>query len=170
MSGGPGIICFKGERAVARQFILGVGLIEDEENIALVLNRWPIGDVWSLPGGQLESGEALTDCVAREVMEETGLLVAPVELAYIVDAHNKPYDTHYLVHVFSCRVVNGTLRKPESDEYIVDVAWVKREDVARYVTWATYRDPLLAYLAGHEQQYWLDRDAYRPEKGKGPCR
>lgn len=150
------------------QFILGLGIVEDEENILLVLNRWPVGDVWSLPGGRLETGEAMTDCVVREVQEETGMLVAPVELAYIIDSHNQPHDQHFLCHVFSCRVVTGTPRVPENDEYVVDVRWVKREEVARYVTWPVYRDPLLAYLAGHEQQYWLDRDAYRPEEGKGP--
>lgn len=153
---------------MATQFIMGLGLVEDEENILLVLNRWPIGDVWSLPGGRLEMGEALTDCVVREVQEETGLLVAPVELAYIVDAHNRPHDQHFLCHVFSCRVVTGTARVPQDDEYIVDVMWVKRDEVARYITWPVYRDPLLAYLAGHEKKYWLDRDAYRPDEGKGP--
>ncbi|MGE5674179.1 MAG: NUDIX hydrolase [Mycobacterium leprae] len=150
------------------QLIVGAGLVEDEENIALVLNRWAIGDVWSIPGGRLELGESLTDCVVREVQEETGLLVAPVELAYVIDAHNLPHDQHFLVHVFSCRVVTGTLRRPEADEFVVDARWVKRAEAARYVTWPIYRDPMLAYLAGHEQKYWLDRDAYRPESGKGP--
>jgi len=155
---------------LATQFVLCVGLVEDEGNIALVLNRWVIGDVWSLPGGRLEPGETLTDCVVREVMEETGMLVAPVELVYIIDAHNLEYDNHFLVHVFSCRVVNGILRAPADDpeENVIDTRWVKREEVARYVTWSTYRDPLLAYLAGHDKRYWLDRDAYRPAEGKGP--
>lgn len=155
---------------MATQFVLCVGLVEDEGNIALVLNRWGIGDVWSLPGGRLEVGEALTDCVVREVMEETGMLVAPVELVYIIDAHNLEYDNHFLVHVFSCRVVTGALRAPTEDpeEDVIDTRWVTREEVARYVTWSTYRDPLLAYLAGHDKRYWLDRDAYRPAEGKGP--
>lgn len=150
------------------QFVMGLGLIEDEENVALVLNRWPIGDVWSLPGGRLETGEAIMDCVVREVQEETGLLVAPVELAFVIDAHNQPHDQHFLVHVFSCRVVTGQLRVQPDDEFVVEVKWVKREDVARYITWPVYRDPVVAYLAGHEKKYWLDRDAYRPEEGKGP--
>jgi len=153
---------------LATQFIMGLGLVEDEENILLVLNRWPIGEVWSLPGGRLELGEAMTDCVVREVQEETGVLVAPVELAYTVDAHNIPHDQHFLVHVFSCRVVTGTPRTPAGDEFVIDVKWVRRDEVARYITWPIYRDPLLAYLAGHEKKYWLDRDAYRPEDGKGP--
>lgn len=150
------------------QYVMALGLVEDEENIALVLNRWPIGEVWSLPGGRLEPGEALTDCVVREVQEETGLLVAPVELACVIDAHNQVHDSHFLVHVFSCRVVTGTLRVQENDEFVTEVKWVKRDEVARYITWPIYRDPVLAFLAGHEQKYWLDRDAYRPEEGKGP--
>jgi 8-oxo-dGTP diphosphatase len=147
---------------------MALALIEDEENLALVLNRWPMGDVWSLPGGRLEPGEALTDCVVREVLEETGVLVAPVELACVIDAHNQLHDTQFLVHVFSCRVVTGSLRVPADDEFIIDAIWIKRQELARYVTWPIYRDPVLAYLAGHEKRYWLDRDAYRPEEGKGP--
>jgi len=151
-----------------RQFTLALGLIEEEDQLVVVLNRWPIGDVWSLPGGQLEAGESLTDCVVREVQEESGLLVAPVELAYVLDTHNLVHDQHFLVHVFSCRLVAGPLRVPERDEFVVDARWVKRDEVARYITWPTYRDPLLAYLAGHERRYWLDRDGYRPGEGKGP--
>lgn len=154
---------------MGKQYIIAVGLVEDEDQVALVLNRWPaIGDVWSLPGGRLELGEALTEAVVREVQEETGLLVAPVELIYTLDSHNQEFDTHFLTHVFSCRVVAGTLRAPENDEFVIGATWVKRDEVARYITWPTYRDPLLAYLAGHEKRYWLDRDAYRPAEGKGP--
>lgn len=154
---------------MVKRFVMALGMIEDEENIALVLNNWPIGQVWSLPGGRLEEGEALQDCCVREVQEETGLLVAPVELAFVIDAHNQVHNAQFLCHVFSCRVVTGALRTPRNDEFVMDVKWVKREDVARYITWPIYRDPLLAYLAGHEgKRYWLDRDAYRPEEGKGP--
>jgi 8-oxo-dGTP diphosphatase len=153
---------------VTKQYVMGVALIEDEEHIALVLNRWPLGDIWSLPGGQVESGESLLDSVVRDAHEETGLLVAPVQLVYVVDAHNQIHDTHFLQHVFSCRVVNGQLSLSGADEFVIDVKWVKRDEVARYITWPVYRDPLLAYLAGHEQVYWLDRDAYRPDEGKCP--
>jgi hypothetical protein len=65
-------------------------------------------------------------------------------------------------------LVNGQLGLSGGDEFVIDVKWVKRDEVARYITWPVYRDPLLAYLAGHEQVYWLDRDAYRPDEGKGP--
>ncbi|HLO04100.1 MAG TPA: NUDIX hydrolase [Symbiobacteriaceae bacterium] len=148
---------------------MALGLIEEEERVAVVLNHWPIGEVWSLPGGRLEPGESLTDCVVREAEEECGLLVAPVELAFVIDAHNQVHDQQFLVHVFSCRRVAGELRAPRADEFVSEARWVHRDEVARYITWPIYRDPVLAYLAGHDQKtYWVDRDAYRPEEGKGP--
>jgi ADP-ribose pyrophosphatase YjhB (NUDIX family) len=148
---------------------MALGLIEEEEKVAVVLNRWTLGEVWSLPGGRLEPGESLTDCVVRELEEECGLLVAPVELAYVIEAHNQVHDQQFLVHVFSCRRVAGELRTPPGDEYVTEARWAHRDEVARYITWPIYRDPLLAYLAGDDQKsYWLDRDAYRPEDGKGP--
>lgn len=149
-------------------FTMALALIEDEDRLAVVLNHWAIGDVWSLPGGRLEPGESLTDCVVREVQEETGLLVAPVELAFVLETHNQLHQQQFLIHVFSCRLVTGSLRVPDDDEFVIDARWIRRDEVARYITWPTYRDPLLAYLAGHEKGYWLDRDGYRPEAGKGP--
>jgi 8-oxo-dGTP diphosphatase len=155
---------------VPKLITMALGLVEEEEKVAVVLNHWPIGEVWSLPGGRLEPGESLTDCVVREVEEECGLLVAPVELALVIEAHNQVHDQQFLVHVFSCRRVAGELRAPRADDFVTEARWVHRDEVARYITWPIYRDPVLAYLAGHDQTYWLDRDAYRPEEGKGPKR
>jgi 8-oxo-dGTP diphosphatase len=150
--------------------ILASAIIEEADAIVIVLNRWSIGEVWSLPGGQLEPGEALQDTLVREVAEETGLVVEPLELAFLLDAHNQVHNRHFLTHVFQCRIVGGQLRPPVGDPYVVDARWVKRDEVGRYISWPVYRDPLVAWLNGVEQRYYLDRDAYRPELGKGPER
>lgn len=153
-----------------RLYLMASAIIEEADSIVLVLNRWRIGEVWGLPGGRLEPGEAVHDALVREVAEETGLVVEPVDLAFVLDTHNLVHDNHFLVHVFQCRIVGGQLTKPTNDEYVVDTRWVKREEVPRYITWPCYRDPLVAWLNGVEQRYYLDRDAYRPELGKGPER
>lgn len=40
---------------------------------------------WTLPGGKLEYGETLQQCLAREMREETGLAVEVGDLLYVCD-------------------------------------------------------------------------------------
>src|SRR3954470_12515537 len=41
--------------------------------------REPSRGLWSLPGGRVEAGETAEEAVVREVREETGLEVRPVQ-------------------------------------------------------------------------------------------
>ncbi|MBN2238456.1 MAG: NUDIX domain-containing protein [Dehalococcoidales bacterium] len=55
---------------------------------------------WSMPGGKLEFGETLSDCVSREFIEETGLVVHVKELVYVTDRIAPEPDTHVVHMVF----------------------------------------------------------------------
>ena len=69
----------------------------------LLVSREEISDYWMLPGGGLENGETLSECCAREVLEETGYLVEPIEEFLVLNEYYEEY--RYISHFFICKVV-----------------------------------------------------------------
>ena len=95
--------------------IVGVGaVIIDRDRVLLVQRgREPMKGRWTLPGGALEVGEALAEGVVREVQEETGLLVEPIELVELLDRIHREDSRvryHYVIADYLCRVTGGQLQ------------------------------------------------------------
>jgi 8-oxo-dGTP diphosphatase len=62
------------------------GLLFDEQKRLLVSDEFIRGSYFTkLPGGGLEFGEGTRDCLRREFMEETGLLVEVTDHIYTTD-------------------------------------------------------------------------------------
>lgn len=82
----------------------GAVVLDDRGRLLLVLRRnEPSAGLWSLPGGRLEPGETAAAAAAREVLEETGLVVeVGAQLGTAVLGS-------YVVHDFAARVLRGTL-------------------------------------------------------------
>jgi ADP-ribose pyrophosphatase YjhB (NUDIX family) len=88
----------------------------------------PLRGEWSLPGGLLEVGEALSAGVVREVKEETGLTVEPVELIELLDRIHREGERvryHYVIADYLCRVVEGALKAASDADA---VRWVERAE------------------------------------------
>ncbi len=95
--------------------LVGVGaVIVDKGRVLLVQRgREPLKGHWSLPGGLVEIGESLHAGVVREVDEETGLLVEPVELVELLDRIHREGERvryHYVIADYLCRVKGGELK------------------------------------------------------------
>jgi len=110
--------------------LIGVGAVVVQTGRVLLVRRGrePLKGQWSLPGGLLEVGESLTAGVAREVLEETGLIVEPVELIELLDRIHREGDRvryHYVIADYLCRVVSGELQAASDADA---VRWVERAE------------------------------------------
>lgn len=126
--------------------IVGVGAVVIEDNRVLLVRRGqePLKGEWSLPGGVLELGETLEQGVAREVLEETGLIVEVVSMVEVLDRitledwpeercdrgdGQKRIRYHYVLIDYLCRVVGGGLGAASDAS---DAGWVSREECSSY--------------------------------------
>jgi ADP-ribose pyrophosphatase YjhB (NUDIX family) len=110
--------------------LVGVGAVVVDRGRVLLVQRGtePARGQWSLPGGLVEVGESLTAAVAREVQEETGLVVEPVELIELLDRIYREGDRvryHYVIADYLCRVTGGELRAGSD---AAQARWVEREE------------------------------------------
>ncbi len=110
--------------------LIGVGaVVVDGERVLLVRRgHEPLKGRWSLPGGLIELGEKLEAAVIREVKEETGLLVEPVELIELLDRIHREGDRiryHYVIADYLCRVTGGNLQAASDAD---EVRWAERSE------------------------------------------
>jgi 8-oxo-dGTP diphosphatase len=114
--------------------IVGVGGVVIHRQRALLIRRGcePLKGQWSIPGGMLELGEELAEGVRRELKEETGLDIEPLEMIAVFDRithEGKRVKYHYVIVDYVCRLKGGEL-KSASD--VTDARWVRREEMPEY--------------------------------------
>lgn len=93
---------------------------------------------WDLPKGKLDPNETIEACAIREVMEETGishLILGKLILTTTHQYHDKFLNkevekTTYWYAMTTDLIQEG---KPQTEEDIEAIAWVKKEDIAPYL-------------------------------------
>lgn len=110
--------------------IVAIGAVVVDGGRVLLVRRGaePLKGEWSLPGGALELGESLCEGLIREVGEETGLVVEPIELIELLDRIHRDDGRvryHYVIADYLCRVTGGTVKAATDAD---DVRWVERPE------------------------------------------
>jgi ADP-ribose pyrophosphatase len=125
------------EARVGREYpqapIVGVAavVLRGAEILLIRRGREPMLGTWSLPGGALELGETTAEGVAREVFEETGVRVRPVEIVATLDRIVRDDDGrvrfHYVLVEWMC-VAEGASEIVCGDD-AAEARWVKRGEI-----------------------------------------
>jgi len=110
--------------------MIGVGAVIVDHGRVLLVRRGhePLLGRWSLPGGLIELGETLQSALVREVWEETGLMVEPVELVELIDSIHRDGERvrfHFVIADYLCRVKGGALRAASDAD---EARWVERSE------------------------------------------
>lgn len=115
--------------------IVGVGGVIVSHGRALLVKRGkpPLEGQWSIPGGLLEIGETLMEGVRREMREETGMDVRPLDLIDVferieLDGGGKAR-YHYVVLDYLCEATGGEARAGDD---VTHVAWASAEELEQY--------------------------------------
>ncbi len=115
--------------------IVGVGgVIVLDGRVVLIRRRYePLAGQWSLPGGTLELGETLEAGTAREMLEETGLVVDVGPVIEVFDRimfdDTKRVRYHFVLVDYLCRPVSGELRAGSD---VDDAVFAASEELARF--------------------------------------
>jgi mutator protein MutT len=114
--------------------VVGVGGVVVHEGRVLLIRRGkqPLYGRWVVPGGTVELGEPLEEALVREMREETGLEVEPLELLTVFDRIQREGARvlyHYVIVDYLCRWRSGEARAGSD---ALEVAWAAPEELEQY--------------------------------------
>ena len=107
-------------------------VILHDERIVLVRHRAHGASYHLLPGGGVKVGESVGDALAREVLEETGLIAHAVRPLFISDAIAPDGRRHMVQLTFLAEATGGAITDRPLDPRVEGVELADPADLSRY--------------------------------------
>jgi len=111
---------------VPHKFI-GVAVIWNDQRQILIDRRRPegiLGGLWEFPGGKIEPGETIEDCIKREIWEEIGIAIEVGEHLITIDYTYTHLRVTLTVH--HCRHLTGI------PPLAMKSAWVTLDEIDQF--------------------------------------
>ncbi len=112
--------------------VAGIAFDDDGRVLLIQRGKEPGRGLWTVPGGSLELGESMSEAVAREMREETGMEVEVGDLVTIVERVLRAdgggdIEHHFVICDYAVTVVGGTLAAGDD---AADARWLTPDEVA----------------------------------------
>ena len=111
---------------------LAVGAVVFKDDCVLLVRRGrpPARGQWAIPGGNVKLGETLQQAAQREILEETGIVIAAGEPVYTFDAIVRDdkgrIQFHYVIVDLAGQYVDGEVNAGDDAD---DVRWVAEAEL-----------------------------------------
>ncbi|MEL6927697.1 MAG: 8-oxo-dGTP diphosphatase MutT [Cyanobacteria bacterium J06600_6] len=108
---------------------IGVAVINDQQGKILIDRRrqsGEMGGLWEFPGGKIEPGETVEECIEREIKEELDIQIRVGDRLTTIVHTYETFDVTLYVH--DCQYLSGTPQTLECDE----ILWVDPDQMNQY--------------------------------------
>ncbi|MEA5582497.1 8-oxo-dGTP diphosphatase MutT [Nodularia harveyana UHCC-0300] len=125
--------------------IIGVAVIWNEDQQILIDRRLPegvMGGLWEFPGGKLEPGETIEECIQREIKEELGIEIEVGKHLITIDHTYTHLRVTLTVH--HCRLITGIPQALECDA----ICWVNLDELENFTFPAANSEIIAALKQG----------------------
>ena len=124
--------------------------------VVLVREEYPTwgGEFWNIPSGRVEDGESPAEGAARELAEETGLVVPPADLVLVSTTVTTHGTRESRAWNHAVQVAATELRVADPDGIVSEARWFEIADAVEVLAILPYRplaEPAVAYLTGRAE-------------------
>lgn len=129
--------------------IIGVGVLWNAQQQILIDRRRPegmMGGLWEFPGGKLEPGETVEECIKREIWEE---LAIEIEVGkHLITIEHEYTHMRVTLTVHHCRHLKGVPQPLECDE----IRWVTLAEIDQF-NFPTANAQIIAALRNRNDKF-----------------
>jgi 8-oxo-dGTP diphosphatase len=144
-----------------RDLRIVTAVVRRDDRVLMVLQAGPGEEpAWTVPGGAVEPGEFVTDTLARELREETGLeLLDAGRLAFSAQVDDRQGGWFADVWAFDVAAWDGELQPEDPDGLILEAAWVPTAQALERLERISWQSLTARYVRGELEpgSLWLRR-------------
>jgi ADP-ribose pyrophosphatase YjhB (NUDIX family) len=144
-----------------RELHIAAAVVRRGSDILMVQQAGPGEEpAWTVPGGRVEPGEFVTDALAREVQEETGVAVLdPARLAFTAQVDERRDGWFATVWTWDVAAWEGELEVQDPDGYVTEAQSITLEEAVSHLEQISWQPLTARYLRGDLEpgSLWLRR-------------